>query len=152
MLTYCPVCNENGEEIVIGEVYKYFGEDGELFGYGHPGGVLGQALCHDETPYVTVPLKDNEKAPGSHPCSNCHADIRLQQKRFEAEVVAGGLHWACEECGKFGVIVKDDSLGFCSTTRGAAGVQPPNQLGVRFNYCTQHESADDPEIYSDTIQ
>lgn len=151
-MTYCPLCYAEGDEIVVGEVYKYIDEDGELIGYGHPGGVLAQALISDETPYVASPIKPDETVPGGTPCSNCAADIKMSQKKFEAEVIAGGLHWACEECGKFGVIIKDDSIGFCAATRGAAGVQPPNQLGVRFDRCEQHAAADDPESFSDTVQ
>lgn len=143
-LTYCPVCGDRGDELVIGEVYKYTNENDELLGYGHPGGVLAQALIGDGVEYVAVPLEDNEPAPGGHACDNCSAEIRMQQKRFEAEVIAGGLHWSCTMCNKFGVIVKDDSRGFCSATRGAAGVQPPNQLGVRFDHCDQHASEEDP--------
>ena len=148
-LTFCPMCGERGEEIVIGEVYRYIGEGGRLLGYGHPGGVLAQALINDKVDYIAVPLEEHEEAPGGHACSNCSARIALQQKRFEAEVIAGGLHWSCEQCGRFGVIVKDDSLGFCAATRGAAGVQPPNQLGVRFSDCEQHVSVD-TQIPDDT--
>ena len=152
VMTYCPLCHAAGNDIVIGEVYKYIDEDGDLIGYGHPGGVLAQALISDETPYVASPIKSDEKVPSGEPCSDCAADIKMRQKKFEAEVVAGGLHWACEECGLFGVIVKNDSIGFCAATRDAAGVQPPNQLGVRFDRCEQHESADDPTVFSDTVQ
>lgn len=143
-LTYCPKCNEDGEELVIGEVYKYFAEDGVLLGYGHPGGSLGVALTNDEVKYTTVPLTGNDRAPGSHICSNCYAALRMQGKRFEELVIAGGVHWWCEDCLDFGVIVNEDSVGFCVGARAAAGVQPPNQLRVNFERCAQHRSAEDP--------
>jgi len=149
-LTYCPMCGERGDELVIGEVYKYIGEHGENFGYGHAGGELAQALMLEGVKYIAHPLGDNEPAPGGHVCSDCSAEIAHQQKQFEAEVIRGGLHWTCEDCGQFGVIINDDSLGFCAATRGAAGVKPPNQLGVRFSDCEQHQTVEDMLPETDT--
>lgn len=142
--TFCPICLQSGEELVIGEVYRYVGEEDKfVYGYDHAGGPLGRALTEDRVPYIATKLQPHERAPGSAPCAACDKRIEVQRKIFNAEVEAGGLHWTCEECGLFGVIVRNDSLGFCAATRGAAGVEPPNQLGVRFDRCEQHESEED---------
>lgn len=144
-MTYCPVCNGNAEEVVVGDVIRYVGPNGEVFGYGHPGGVLSQELLKQGIKYVAVPLEDHEKAPGSHPCPDCAAGIAMQRKRNELEVIKGGLHWYCVQCRSHGVVVAGDSKGFSAQVRGASGVQPPNQLGVKFTNCQQHAAEDDPK-------
>jgi hypothetical protein len=143
-LTYCPLCRGAGEELIVGEVFRYTGPNGELFGYDHAGGPLGHHLREEEIKYIAVPLEEGERVRGEVTCENCSKRIARQRKRFEAEVIAGGLHWTCEGCHKFGVIVRNDSLGFCADTRGVAGVEPPNQLGVRFTNCEQHSAEDEP--------
>lgn len=137
--TYCPMCYEPSEEVVVGEVFRYIDKHGKLIGYGYPGGILGLELTEYEVDY-TVESVDGERLPGGHPCSNCQAEIQHHRKECEAEVIRGGLHWQCTMCGLFGVIMHNDSQGFCKEVRAAAGVQPPQQFGVKFSNCWQHQT------------
>ena len=142
--TFCPLYKGDSDELVIGDVVRYVSPEGEELGYGHPGGLLAQALIHDETPYEVEELEDHERAPGGVFCDDCSAMISEQRVRFTREVISGGVHWSCDECGKFGIIIANDSRGFAADTRGAVGVKPPNQLGVKFDRCIQHQSEEDP--------
>ena len=145
-LTYCPVCGLEAEELTIGTVLKYYtAEDGELIGYGHPGGVLALSLIESGVEYKTKPLEDYERAPAGDPCADCVADIAHQRAEFKVEIEKGGIHWYCEDCGVWGVIAHDDSYGFSATLRRRTGVAPPNHMGVRFKNCRQHESEEDPD-------
>lgn len=137
--TYCPMCEEPSEEVVVGEVFRYIDKRGKVIGYDHPGGKLGNELTiHDVT--YTFELVDGDRLPGGQPCPDCVARIAQHRKECEYEVVQGGLHWQCAMCRKFGVIVHNDSQGFCKDVRNAAGVQPPQQFGVKFSNCWQHQT------------
>lgn len=142
-LTFCPVCGMDAEELTIGEVLKYVNKDGDVLGYGHPGGILALTLIDQEIPYETIKLESFERAPAGHPCSNCMADIAQQRAEFKVEIELGGLHWHCEECGVWGIVMHDDSHGFSAGVRRASGIKPPTHAGVRFTNCKQHESEDD---------
>ena len=143
-LTFCPVCQGNAEEITIGVVLKYYGEEtGILLGYGHPGGVLAQELLRQEITYRTEAVRDGERLPAGGPCPDCQADIMHQRLEFEEEIKRGGIHWSCNVCAKFGVVMHNDSIGFCANLRGASGIAPPNHLEVRFIRCEQHASQGD---------
>ncbi len=143
-LTSCPVCTGDAEELTIGEVVKYFGkESDQLLGYGHPGGVLAELLIQKEVPYRVEPVSGAERVPASGPCPDCAADILHQNLEFEDVVKGGGIHWRCEACHSYGVIVEGDSRGFSAAVRRGAGVLPPNQIRVTFTNCIQHESEGD---------
>lgn len=148
--TICPLCNNNAEQIVIGRVYRYkTSKGGHFLGFGHAGGPLAYRLLEDGVEYTAEIVDQSEKLPADGPCPDCQADLLHQRLEFEQEVMNGGLYWKCDMCQKYGVIVADDSLGFCKSVRGTARVAPPNQTvvvsGVRFSFCGQHASADDPE-------
>jgi len=142
--TYCPICKGDAEELTVGEVIKYFGESTDKFiGYGHPGGVLSTVLLEHGVAYRTEPVGEAEMLPAGGPCPDCVAEIAQQRAEFAVEVKKGGLHWTCDECDMFGVIIADDSIGFSAGVRNNAGVPPPKQLGVKFTKCSQHESQGD---------
>ena len=133
------MCDDPSEEVVVGEVFRYIDKRGKLIGYDHPGGVLGYELTEHGVEYTTEEV-DGGRVPGGQPCSNCKARIQQHRKECEAEVIKGGLHWHCAMCGLFGVIIHNDSRGFCKDVRKQAGVLPPQQFGVKFSNCWQHQT------------
>ena len=146
--TYCPICGFEADELTVGAVLKYYGEDGELLGYGHPGGVFAHELIEHEVSYTTKALEESERAPAGEPCVYCAEDIANQREDFKEEVERGGIHWRCDNCGLWGVIKHNDSRGFSARARRKAGIQPPTHMGVRFSKCKQHRSEDDPAVDS----
>ena len=147
-LTFCTICQGDAEELTIVTVLKYYGEEtGILLGYGHPGGVLAQELLDQEITYRTEAVGDAERLPAGGPCPDCQADIMHQRLEFEEEIKRGGVHWTCNVCGQFGVIIANDSVGFCDHMRGTSGIKPPNYLEIRFVRCEQHASEGDRGEY-----
>ena len=143
-LTYCPICKGNAEELTIGTVLKYYGEETDiLLGFGHPGGALAHELIRQEVSYRTEAVGEAERLPAGGPCPDCRADIMHQRLEFEEEIKKGGAFWSCQVCGKYGVVVHNDSVGFCAALRGQTGIAPPNYLEVKFVRCEQHASEGD---------
>lgn len=147
--TICPLCQNDAEQLVLGTVFIYRTRKGKNFiGFGHAGGPLAHRLLAMGVEYVADIVDQNKKLPADRPCPDCQADLFHQRLEFEREVMNGGLYWRCDMCRKSGVIVAGDSLGFCESVRGAAGIAPPNNkgvTGVSFNHCDQHASVEDPE-------
>lgn len=142
--TTCPLCKNDAEQIVIGTVYRYTtSRGGHFIGFGHAGGPLAHKLLDLGVDYEAEVIGPYDKVPADRPCPDCEADLFHQRLEFEQEVINGGLHWRCVMCGKFGVIVANDSVGFCENVRGEAGIEPPTQMGVRFENCIQHATPDD---------
>ena len=142
-LTFCPICGNPAEEIVVGEVYKYVTDAGEVIGYGHPGGEPGLSLHAEGAKYNVVELGEYDRAPASKPCGKCLKLIAAQRLGFGEEVKRGGVYWMCEECGLHGVVIAKDSRGFSAQARASVGIKPPNKVRVKFRRCEDHDSEEE---------
>ena len=145
--TFCRWCGEDGEEIVIGEVYAYYDADDNLIGYGHPGGPLGQHLMEQHKEYTAEPLEDGERAPAWMPCSNCKAEHQMQHRMFDIEMARGGVQWMCTQCHQYGMIMHNDSQGFSAMARQQSNTPAPDTCTVRFVGCHQHATEQDFETH-----
>lgn len=144
--TYCRMCQSHAEELIIGDVYRYFdAKSGDLIGLDHPGGWLAQYLIDIEVEYNAVRVPLYERLPTSDYCSDCQAEIDHQQAEFMQEVERGGVRWTCEMCTKKGIVIANDSQGFSKAVRDSMQIFAPEMVTVKFNNCGQHAAEDDPE-------
>ena len=141
--TYCPMCLNEGDELVLGLTVRYLSKDGELLAYGHPGGEVAKYLMDIGKEYDFEVVDESELLPAIDICSNCKDLLDQQALQFAKDVAAGGVRWFCDVCKKAGVIMANDSKGFCNHVRKETKIFAPDIVTVKFNKCEQHASIED---------
>lgn len=143
-LTFCSMCGEQTDEVVLDDVYKYF-HQGDLLALDHPGGPVSQYLIDIGVDYTAELVEEDEQLPASKYCPDCEDEIEVQKTEFLEELEKGGVRWHCVECFKTGIIVANDSLGFSQAIREEMDRPAPQMVDVRFSSCSQHAAEDDPD-------
>lgn len=141
--TYCPLCKGAGPDLVLGQVVRYLNEDGSTLAYGHPGGEVSKHLMKVGMKYDYEIVDDDACFAAVDVCQSCKRLLDAQSFNFEKVVAEGGVRWFCDTCKSAGVIVANDSLGFCANIRQETKIYPPDIVTVKFNNCNQHASVED---------
>lgn len=141
--TFCPMCGKDADQLVLGLAVRYLDTDGYQLAYGHPGGEVAKYLKQIEKEYDYEVVEEHERLPADDVCKSCQDLLYAQKFRFNHIVAEGGVAWFCDICKQTGVIVANDSLGFCENIRKETKILAPNPVTVKFNDCKQHASAED---------
>lgn len=132
--TYCPRCLSDSEVKILGLVKEVKFKDGTQTFYND--GDLNKILTNlnkrkkDIISEREVPRE--ERLPINDVCKLCQKEIADHTRIVEQ----GGVFWSCVQCGREGVIKKNE---FTEVVRTNLTVPEPELVIVKFHQCDQHK-------------
>lgn len=130
-LTVCRRCGGDGDELMLlgsQNTKCECAHCGVVF-YGNPDGKARDICpkCGRAANWINrQELTPNERIPAPDYCDKCKAEL-AEHKQIVAE---GGIYWRCKDCGRAGVIRKNE---FCDRVRERVKIAAPEPIGVEFS-------------------